>query len=66
MATPNINALIDIALQIAQERRGILSQMRAALEAGDDAQALQLARKLCGLGDETHDKKGDRTDSRIN
>jgi hypothetical protein len=63
MANVNTNALIDAALDIAQERRDILTELRAALETGDHLRALSLARKLCGLEDE---QERNRTHPRVN
>jgi len=49
--------LIDAAMKISQKRRNILQRMRAALEAGDNAEALNSARELCGLEtDETRNR----------
>ena len=62
MSDHNTNALMGAALEIAQERREILTQLRAALEAGDNLRALDIARKLCGLGD----AQSNRTHPRIN
>jgi hypothetical protein len=52
--------LIDVAMKISQKRRNILQRMRAALERGDNAEALKFARELCGLHD---DETSDRVDS---
>ena len=62
MASASKSALIEAALQIAQERREIMVKLRAALESGDGARALELARELCGVDYE----KGNRTNSRVN
>jgi len=63
MANPNTNALMETALEIAQERRDTLAKLRAALEHGDDVQALQFARRLCGL---TNDQESHRINPRLN
>jgi hypothetical protein len=49
--------LIAKAVEIASRRRQTLSQLRSALESGDERRALELARKYCGL---TNDEKSDR------
>ena len=54
---------MEAAMAVAEERRAILTKLRAALEESDDARALALARKLCGVED---GQKGNRTDSRVN
>jgi len=41
--------IIDTALQIANERRRILKEMRVALLSQDDEELRKLASKLCGL-----------------
>ena len=44
--------LIDKALEIARERRKILTRMRDAIRANDKDLVFSLARKLTGLTDE--------------
>ena len=51
--------LIRTALAIASKRRDILERLREALQQGDNAQALELAKELCGG---THEEKSTRTD----
>ena len=53
-----LGPLVDAAVTIARERQQTLASMRAALEAGNDSDALEWARKLCGL--EQHDHKSNR------
>ncbi len=48
-----LGGLFDAAMQIAAERRGILGLLRAALESGDNETALDYARRLCGVRDQT-------------
>lgn len=55
--------VLDTALEIARRRRDTLAQLRAALEAGNQEQAIILAKELCGLARE---QESHRTDSRIN
>jgi hypothetical protein len=51
-ATPsNMGGVLDVVLEIAAGRREMLSKLRAALENGNDMEALSYARKLCGMGD---------------
>ena len=52
--------LLETALDIARERRDILVKLKAALEAGDDARALELARQLCGVDYEKSNRTGPR------
>jgi hypothetical protein len=47
--TPGLNPVFDAALEVAQRRQLVLAELRAALERGEDAKALQLARRLTGL-----------------
>lgn len=46
--------LVNAALEIAERQSHILRQLRSALERGDDALALSLARKVCGLNEKSH------------
>jgi hypothetical protein len=57
-------SLVNAALEVSMRRRTVLALMRKALESGDERQALQLARQLCGL--ESGHETGHRTDSSIN
>ena len=45
----NVAGLLDIAIEIAEKRRDILSRMRTALLNRDDLEALNCARQLCGV-----------------
>lgn len=59
--------ILDVALAIAERRRNVLSRLRAALEAGQDAEALKLARELCGLENlSTSTQFNDETSHRVN
>jgi hypothetical protein len=40
---------VDAILEVGRQRRVLLDQLRSALESGKDAEALQLARLLCGF-----------------
>jgi hypothetical protein len=61
MSDARITALMEAALEIAQERREDLAKLRAALESGNDTQALELARELCGVDYE----KGNRVNPSV-
>jgi hypothetical protein len=54
--------LVRAALEISARRRETLARLKTALEAGDDAGAIRLARIYTGLDD---DEACDRTDSRL-
>jgi hypothetical protein len=45
----NISNIYEAALAIAARRHDMLARLRAALERGDDAEALNISRQLCGL-----------------
>jgi hypothetical protein len=45
----NLGGLLDIAIEIAEKRRGLLRLMRAALLNREDEVALDYARQLCGV-----------------
>jgi hypothetical protein len=59
----DLDGVLDAALEIARRRRDTLAQLRAALEAGNQEQAITLAKELCGL---THEQESHRTDPRVN
>ena len=40
---------LGVIVEAAQRRAALVSDMRRALETGDDAVALRLARRVCGL-----------------
>jgi len=42
-------ALIDAALEIAENRRALLAEMAEALKAKDDSEVIRLAKTLCGV-----------------
>jgi hypothetical protein len=60
---PNLTGALEAALEIAGKRRETLARLRIALEQGNNAQALNIARELCGLDDE---QESDRTHPRVN
>lgn len=45
-----LNPVFEAALEIARSREQILAKLREALERGDDAEALKVARQLVGIG----------------
>jgi len=55
--TSELNPVFDAALEIARSRAQVLAELRGALEKGEDARALQLARRLVGLVPETKQEK---------
>jgi len=46
---PSTDGLIEVALQIAEKRKAILNEMRAALQSNDDKKLKKLALQLCGI-----------------
>ena len=54
--------VIHAIMEVARQRKAVLERLRAALESGNNDQALELARQLCGIGNE----ESNRTDSRLN
>ena len=48
--------MFEAALEIARLRKQVLEELRAALERGEDARALQLARRLVGLSPESRQR----------
>src|SRR5438034_2344549 len=57
-AKPSWTGLVKKALEISRKRSEALALLRAALERGDDTEALRLARELCGI---EHEQKSDPT-----
>jgi hypothetical protein len=58
-----LSGVFEAALEIARKRRETLARMREALENGNDAKVIEIAREFFGVDDE---KKGHRTDPRLN
>jgi hypothetical protein len=52
-ALEDLSGTLDAALEISARRAQSLRQLREALESNDDALALSIARKVCGLNDQT-------------
>lgn len=59
----DFDRLYAVAEAIAEERIKKQEQMRRALLAGDNDNALSIARELCGI--EVGDEEGNRTSSRV-
>lgn len=45
----SLNGVVDAILEVGRQRKALLDQLRSALQSGNDAEALRLARQLCGL-----------------
>jgi len=52
MKAGSTTSLVETALQVAEERRKIIEEMRRALLSKDDEALKQLASKLCGIEDD--------------
>jgi len=52
MGDVSTESLVETALQIAEERKKIVEEMRRALLSNDDQALKPLASKLCGLENE--------------
>jgi len=59
-----ISGTLDAAMKIGAARREILRKMRAAFQQGNEAEALKLARQLCGIGE--HEQASNRVNPRLN
>ncbi len=59
--SPSLKGLVEVALEIARRRREALWRLRKALDAGNEREALKLARELCGLHE-----KSDRAHQSVN
>lgn len=49
ISDPTLKELVNEALEISRRRRDTLADLRTALQQEDDAEALRLARQLCGI-----------------
>jgi hypothetical protein len=54
----SLRSFLEHVREVSEHRREVLSALRYALEAGDDAASLRLARQLVGLPD---DREGNGT-----
>lgn len=57
----SVPGLVDAILEVSRQRKTILDQVRSALLSGNDVEALQLARRLCGLPVKDRNEEGYRT-----
>jgi len=57
-----ISGVVDAILEVGRERNKLLAQLRAALESGKERDALNLARRLCGLPHEESDRTNQSID----
>jgi len=60
ISEPNTSGIVDAILEVGRQRAALLEEMRSALESGDDSKALNLARQLCGLGNEESNRVNPR------
>lgn len=44
-----LSGIVDAILEVSRQRKLLLDELRSALQSGENDNALQLARKLCGL-----------------
>ena len=49
MSPESLHCLVDAAIEIAENRQRVIVELRKALEAGDDAKVIELARRVCAL-----------------
>jgi hypothetical protein len=45
----SVSGIVDAVLEIGSQRNALPTQLRAALESGKEKEALNFARRLCGL-----------------
>jgi hypothetical protein len=50
-SNPTLRPFLAKVREVSAARRAILHELRSALEGGDEGQAIQVARKLVGIGD---------------
>ena len=55
MSDPAIRELARVALEIGEQRAKVMDRLKRALEAGNDAEALRLARVLTGLEEDAEE-----------
>lgn len=48
----SVSGIVDAILEVGRQRKTLLAQLRIALEASNEGEALNLARRLCGLSHE--------------
>jgi len=47
--SPSLSGVVEAILEVGRQRGTLLAQLRAALESGQEKEALALARRMCGL-----------------
>ena len=45
----SVSGVVDAILEVSRQRKSLLDQLQSALKSGNDAEALLLARRICGL-----------------
>ena len=45
----SLSGIVDVILEVGRQRNTLLAQLRVALELGKEREALNFARRLCGL-----------------
>ena len=45
----SLSGIVDVILEVGRQRKTLLAQLRVALESGKEKEALNFARRLCGL-----------------
>jgi hypothetical protein len=45
----SISGIVDAILEVGRQRNTLLAELRIALESGKEKEALNFARRLCGL-----------------
>lgn len=51
----SLSGIVDVILEVGHQRNTLLAQLRMALESGKEREALNFARRLCGLSYEESD-----------
>jgi hypothetical protein len=62
-AAPSLSGVVDAILKVGRQRAALLTEIKGALERGDNDRVLVLCRQLCGV---TNGEEGTRTNPRIN
>jgi len=60
----SISGIVDAVLEAGRQRNALLAQLRNALESGQEREALNFARRLCGLPHEESDRTNQSIDRR--
>ncbi len=47
--TISMSGIVDAVLEVGKQRNALLSELRTALQSGQDDEALAVARQLCGM-----------------